>query len=935
MKSKTRFIPLVFLGAIILSLIVIVPAFSATGAVRFYDVNDTDEDQEWARQGGMVAVEVEDSDLDVVSKRVDTPSQTAVDCDNCVMAEMVTLAAERTFYLESVPVADSGVADNNVVDGDTDGFVNSRDIRLVDMDGNNVTSPQVDRLGVDGRVDLVAAHTGTFYAVYWGEDEGDTGDSVTAKSQADPTGITVTLMETSADSGVFRGMITTSEDDSDEASMTLKVGKNDVITVTYNDEDPDRNTSKTLKVETTAPIIANPMPAHDAADRADPDIQFDVTDSDSGIADEDDIWVIFAVDANADGVIDDGGEYKYQVDEASKGDVDEEDGIFSAKQGLPSDVEIDNDATVFWWALAQDSAGNLAITDRKSTIEVDDEDVDDPCTVSDFPDGVLAGQDVNATSEIGGCQPYAVRIDNTEPSVNSATTGPTWDADDDEVDMDAGEATSVLVVFSEDVDADTAESSDFTVEGASVTEVEVQGENVFLTLSSDLAPDEEPDVELVGSVRDIAGNRQTSGEVEATDGIAPTLTVEVVGGNRSVTNGNITIKISSNEDVGTPKVMFSRVVDSARDDDDDTDDVDEAMYALEMVDEEDGVLKSARNYEVSYEAPDPGLYNVYIMANDATESNTGTEGVNEGPIDLDDDTDAILFEFDEAVGKPTVMPDDEEGTDSSDPFITIDFSAEGTEYADNEGVDLDSHGTVTITSASLKSPDMDAMDITDSLVTTDDMVFLYKASDLSKGDHVITVSAMDTAGNELEDEELTVLVEERAPFKLELKPGWNLVSLPGTPTNTSINAVIPADHPASTILTYDAGAGWLTAIRSGDGTWLGTLMTIDATRAYWVQTDSFEAIEVDIPRISAGTSVPPTIALSAGWNFVPVIDVTGDMGHGDEVPASAYFSGVDINRVYTFDTLMGMWDVVDVEDGSLMVGSGYWVHADEDDVLAP
>ena len=61
------------------------------------------------------------------------------------------------------------------------------------------------------------------------------------------------------------------------------------------------------------------------------------------------------------------------------------------------------------------------------------------------------------------------------------------------------------------------------------------------------------------------------------------------------------------------------------------------------------------------------------------------------------------------------------------------------------------------------------------------------------------------------------------------------------------------------------------------------------------------------------------------------------MGHGDAVSASAYFSGVDINRVYTFDTQMGMWDVVDLaaDDASLMVGSGYWVHADEDDVLAP
>ena len=917
MKSKRRFIPLVFLGAIILSLLVIVPAFSATGTVRFYDVNDDDEDQEWTRQGGMVAIEVEDDDLDVVAELVG---------DN---AETQTLNNVTTFFLNSVPVADRN----------DDGFINQRDISVIDANDDPV---DVDRASVDGRVDLLAPHTGEVRISYHGAVVNNTGmgddSTVTVKSQADPTGIKISLMETSADSGVFQGMVATNgaddgdESDADTSPPTLKVGKNDVIRVTYSDADPDRNTSQTLKVETTAPIISNPSPAHNSADRADPDIEFDVTDSDSGIADADDIFVVFGIDnGDADGTIDE--KYDFMVNDASKGDVDEEDDVFSAKQGLPSEVEIDNDATVYWWAIAVDSAGNVAVTDRQSTIEVDDEDVDDPCNATDFDMGSsLKGQDVGVSAEIAGCQPYAVRIDNTEPEIESVTTGPTWDADDDEVDMGAGDPTSILVTFSEDLDAETVADSDFDVDGASVTDVEVQDNYVFLTLSSELGPDEEPEVELVGSVRDVAGNRQTSGKDDATDGIAPTLTVSVEGGNRSVTNDSIKIMISSNEDVGTPKVMFQKVIDVNAEDDDETD-ANEAMYALGDSDDVDAVLTSARNYEAKYEAPDSGLYNVYVMARDATESNQGTAGVNEGPIDLDlDDTKAILFEFDDEVGAPVVTPEE---TDSSAPFISIDFSAEGTEYEDNDGDDLDSHGDVMITSATLKSPDVDKMDISDALVTTDNKTFLYKASDLAKGDHVVTVSAMDTAGNELEDEELTVTVVEREPFSLKLKPGWNLVSLPGTPTNTSINAVIPADHPASTILTYDADGGWMTAIRSEDGTWLGTLMTIDATRAYWVQTDSFESISVDIPRISAGTSVLPVIGLSAGWNFVPVTDVSGELGHGDAVSASAYFSGADINRVYTFDTQTGLWENVDVEDGSLMVGSGYWVHADEDDVLAP
>ena len=908
MKSKRRFIPLVFLGAIIMSLLVIVPAFTDTGAVRFYDMEDTDEDQEWARQGGMVYVEVEDSDLDVNADL------------SGASAEMHTLDNERTFYLMNKPVADAN----------GDGFVNAQDVSVVSA-ANTAMVIRVDRAAEDGRVDLLEPYTGDVLVSYEGAVANETMAQV--KSQADPTGIEVMLTETSADSGVFRGMLTTTSGDSNDASDMLKVGKNDVITATYSDEDPSRNTSKTIQVETTAPVISNLFPAHNSSDRSDPDIEFNVTDGDSGISDEDNIWVIFAVDEDENGSVD--REYKYQVSEAPRGDVDEEDDVFSVKQGLPSEVDVDNNATIYWWALAEDLAGNLKVTDRQATVEVNGDDVTDLCSSANFPDGSLVGlnvKDVASRAEIAGCQPYAVRIDNQEPSLESATTGPTWNSDDDEVNMGANDNNSVLVVFSESLDADTVDNSDFTVEGTSVTDVQVEGKNVFLTVSSEISSDEEPDVELVGSVRDVAGNRQTSGEDTAEDGIAPTLTVSVEGGNRSVTDGSIKITIMADEDVGTPKVTISQVVDASASDNSDTEDVDEAMYALSDGDVKDGVLKSQRSYEVSYSASDPGLYNVYVTANDANSSNTGKAGVSKGPIDLSDDTSAILFEFDDAVGKPMVTP---EKTDNSSPFISIDFSAEGTEYEDNDGMDLDSHGDVMITSATLESPGMDAMDITDMLVSTDQKVFLYKASDLAKGDHVIKVTATDDAGNELEDEKLTVEVSEREPFELMLKPGWNLVSLPGTPTNTSINAVIPADHPASTILSYDAADGWMTAIRSEDGTWLGTLTSVDATRAYWIQTDSFESINVDIPRISAGTSVPPTIALSAGWNFVPVIDVSGELSHGDQVSSSEYFNGVDVNRVYTFDTLMGMWDVVEVGNENLMVGYGYWVHADDDDVLAP
>lgn len=920
MKSKRRFIPLAFLGAIILSLLVIVPAFSATGAVRFYDQDDADDPQEWARQGGQVALEVEDDDLDVTSKMEGSS------------AESHTLSNVSTFFLRNVPVADRN----------GDGFVNAGDVTVVDASNQNIA---VEDARNDGRVDLAAPYTGDIRVSYWGNSMDDTGDTVTVKSQADPSGISVTLMETGATSGKFRLVIDTTagESDADSNPPSLKVGKDDQITLTYKDADPKRTTSKLLKVESTAPVFSELSPANAAAGRANPEVEFNVTDGGSGIGDDedDDILVIFGIDNNGDGTID--IEEEYAVND--RGSLNEIDGGFHGRQRLPSSSAAADDSTVYWWARAVDGAGNEAVTDRQATLkDANDKDVKDPCDVSAFPRGSLDGVDVGSTTAIGGCQPYSIKVDNTEPAISEVRTGAFWDTsnkdDDNKTNTTASKAKAnmVLVVFNESLEADSVSASDFEVNDQEPTSAMVYSgakANVFLTLGSDLDPNARPKVELVGRVEDLAGNRRSSGSVDnAIDGIAPTLTVSVEGGNRTVTKDEIKIMISSNEDVGTPNVAFQKVVDSGLGDDDETEDVDEALDALGGAANVSAVLKSARTYEATYTAPESGLYNVYVTAADATAGNEGKAGVNKGPIDLTDDTKAILFEFDNAVGEPMVMPDDDMGSDNSDPFITIDFANEGKEYPDNAGVDLDSHGTVTIVSASLDSPDADAMDIAGSLATTDNVIFLYKASDLVKGNHKVTVKAMDAAGNEAEFES-TVKIVEREPFSLKLKPGWNLVSLPGTPTNTSLNAVIPADHPASTILSYDAEAGWTTAIRSEDGTWLGTLMTVDASRAYWIQTDSFEAIGVDIPRISAGTSVPPTISLMAGWNFVPVVDVTGDMGYGDAVSAKAYFAGTKVNRVYSFNTLQGMWEVVDLEKGSLMVGYGYWAHSSEDGVLAP
>ena len=158
----------------------------------------------------------------------------------------------------------------------------------------------------------------------------------------------------------------------------------------------------------------------------------------------------------------------------------------------------------------------------------------------------------------------------------------------------------------------------------------------------------------------------------------------------------------------------------------------------------------------------------------------------------------------------------------------------------------------------------------------------------------------------------TVKVIKRKPYKLELRPGWNLVSLPGQPADTDVNAVIPADHPISAIRTYDrASGGWIFAEEDGEGRFIGPLVTGDnaigftANNAYMLRTDSTQALEVDIPKIPAGAAVfLPTINIEQGWNMVPIVDPDGDFKLDEQTAEDNYFSGLSdgtIAETYTHD----------------------------------
>ena len=135
-------------------------------------------------------------------------------------------------------------------------------------------------------------------------------------------------------------------------------------------------------------------------------------------------------------------------------------------------------------------------------------------------------------------------------------------------------------------------------------------------------------------------------------------------------------------------------------------------------------------------------------------------------------------------------------------------------------------------------------------------------------------------------------------------------------------------------------------IRDRDSDWQGDLMEINGQQGYWVLSDAIQDWEVSIPRLAGGAAgtgtpiQPPSIPLYAGWNLIPVTDVTGDEDR-TIINAKAYLEslndGIEAARVLGFDTIRNEWSTINTEadDSNLMIGSGYWVFVREATTLVP
>ena len=218
-------------------------------------------------------------------------------------------------------------------------------------------------------------------------------------------------------------------------------------------------------------------------------------------------------------------------------------------------------------------------------------------------------------------------------------------------------------------------------------------------------------------------------------------------------------------------------------------------------------------YSYVHSVPESGVFSVYVEAEDYLGS-----GSTAGSAHSSADESSFTFEIDNALNggeAPTWTVNGLTSTVANaevpelERYITIIvetvFSRESGEYPG------DSYETVTLSSAELVVEFRDGtkettnLNLAHHISTPDNIQYAIVLPGLKVGSYTLTVKASDAAGNTSAKGGQVVRwnVVPLKPVTIDLAPGWNLISFPFHPHSPAINSVIPADHPADIVMTYD------------------------------------------------------------------------------------------------------------------------------------
>ena len=220
------------------------------------------------------------------------------------------------------------------------------------------------------------------------------------------------------------------------------------------------------------------------------------------------------------------------------------------------------------------------------------------------------------------------------------------------------------------------------------------------------------------------------------------------------------------------------------------------------------------------------------------------------------------------------------------------------------------------------------------------------------GRYTIGVQAQDEAGNVSRSWNIGApdtfqarfIVVKAEAFHIPLAPGWNLISLPFSPRDPRLSAVIPRGHPVSVVLSYEqATEQWSVSRRDPEsGQFAGDVTVVNAEAGYFVHTDSFQALTIHRPAPGGAANVPqfPARRLEKGWNLIPVLSSQRPLPV--EIDAARYLSATAWVKAVSYEPHLHEWVTMErpaagdsADPPKLKIGRAYWVWTREAGTIVP
>jgi hypothetical protein len=181
----------------------------------------------------------------------------------------------------------------------------------------------------------------------------------------------------------------------------------------------------------------------------------------------------------------------------------------------------------------------------------------------------------------------------------------------------------------------------------------------------------------------------------------------------------------------------------------------------------------------------------------------------------------------------------------------------------------------------------------------------------------VWAKAIDVAGNSTLSACNSVNVQNT--FSIPLAQGWNLISTPLVPYNTSISTAF-AGLPVKQVVTFVWSGGTLTQKTYVPGVG-GTLSTFVDGQGYWVQMNAPATLVVKGAWLGIPPSPLPSYPVNAGWNLIGYTAAfPGTSLYAPDYVGASYWANYYL-ALYQWNTA-GYYEVPPAYN--LNAGRGYW-----------